>query len=188
MLTDYPKARVTGDGISILLRPVEKTDEEGLRRMFAGIPEEERWFLRENLTDPDKLHQWLETLDFRRTLPMVAVREDTGEIIANLRLYRSYSACTDHVAHVRIMVLPAYRAQKVGSWMILDAAKLATDMGIEKLFAEFVAGIEDIAVKAAERLDFRQEAVLKDYMLDRHGNYRDLIIMVKNLSKEWDDF
>jgi ribosomal protein S18 acetylase RimI-like enzyme len=86
------------------------------------------------------------------------------------------------------MVHPDYRSQKIGSWMLLDCAKLALDLGIEKLVAEFVAGVEDVAIKAARKLDFHQEACIKEYVKDHGGNYRDLIVMVKNLSAEWGDF
>ena len=188
MLKDYPKSIVTKDGTTMLLRPVVPADEELLRKLFSEIPETERWFLRENLTDPDKLHSWIQSLDYQTIIPLIAVKEDDGQIVANLRLYRSCSGCACHVGHVRAMVHPAYRAQKIGSWMLLDCAKLAMDMGMEKLVAEFVAGVEDVAVRAARKLDFHQEASLKEYVKDRNGNYRDLIIMVKNLSLEWGDF
>jgi RimJ/RimL family protein N-acetyltransferase len=188
MLDDYPKAIVTKDGISVLLRPLMKSDEAALARMFAQIPPEERWFLRENLTDSERLHEWIENLDYNRTLPMIAVREDDGEIIANLRLYRSRSGCARHVAHLRVMVLPQYRSQKVGSWMIIDGAKLALDLGVEKLIAEFVAGVEEVAIKAAHQLDFHEEAVLRDYVKDPQGCYRNLVIMAKNLHRQWGDF
>jgi len=188
MLEDYPKKMVTKGGLAVVLRPVVPEDEEALRKMLSQIPEEERWFLRENLTDSDRLRQWIATLNYEHVLPMIAVKEDDGEIIANLRLYRSSSGCTAHVAHVRIMVVPAYRSQKIGSLILTDAAKLATELGVEKLIAEFVSDVENVAMKAADRLDFHREAVLKDYVLDPHGGCRDLIIMVKNLSREWHDF
>ncbi len=188
MMKDYPKAIVTRDGTSVLLRPVVPSDEEALRTFFASIPEEERWFLRENLSDPQLLHQWIEALEYDYTLPIVAVREDDGTIVANLRLYRSKSDSIRHLAHLRVMVLPAYRDLKVGSWMILDSVKLAMDLGIEKLIAEFVAGVEEGAIAAAKKLDFHQEAVLKDYVKDRQGRDRHLIIMVRNLCGDWSDF
>ena len=72
--------------------------------------------------------------------------------------------------------------------MILDSVKLAMDLGIEKLIAEFVDGVEEGAITAAKKLDFHQEAVLKDYVKDRQGRDRDLIIMVKNLYRDWSDF
>jgi len=188
MIKDYPKAIVTKDGTSVLLRPVVPEDEEALKQFFETIPKNEQWFLREKLSDPELLHQWLEKMDYRRILPIVAVKEDDGTIIANLRLYRFTSPSIGHVAHLRVMVHRDYRAQKVGSWMILDCVKLAMNLGIEKLYAEFVVGVEEGAVKAATKLDFQQEALLKDYVKDPQGVYRDLLIMVRNLNQDWSDF
>jgi RimJ/RimL family protein N-acetyltransferase len=188
MLEDYPKTVVTKSGLSIQLRPVVPEDEDNLRRLVSQIPDQEKWFLRDNLSDPEMLHKWIRNLNYDRTLPIIAVKADDGEAIGNLRLYRSCSECTKHVAHIRVMVHPEYRSQHVGSWLILDCSKLAADLGIEKLVAEFVAGWEDVAIMAAKRLDFHHEAVLKDYVRDPDGTYRDLIIMVKTISKEWFDF
>jgi RimJ/RimL family protein N-acetyltransferase len=188
MFKGYPKTVVTKDGTTVLLRPLEKTDTEKLHAMLALIPEEEQWFLRENLTDARLLQRWVERLDFAYILPIIAVKEDDGEIIGFLRLYRSPSGCARHVAHLRVTIHPEYRSQRVGSWMILDCAKLALEHGIEKLVAEFVSDVEDVAIKAARRLDFHHEAIIKDYVKDRRGNYNDLIIMVKTLYRDWSDF
>lgn len=188
MMRSYPKAIVCKDGQCVLIRPVVRQDEEGLKEFFSELPEEEHWFLREKLTDPSVLHEWLEKMDYDRLLPIIAVREEDGKIIANLRLHRATEPSMRHVAHLRITVHPAFRQLKVGTWMILDCVKLAMDLGIEKLVAEFVAGVEEPAILAAYKLDFREEAVLEGYVKDSHGIYRDLIIMVKNLCKDWSDF
>jgi L-amino acid N-acyltransferase YncA len=188
MLQDYPKAVVTSDGTSLLLRPVQVFDEAALTEFFSKIPEHERWFLREKLTDPEQLHRWLLKLDQKFVLPIVAIREDDGSIVANLRLYRPVADSLRHIAHLRIMVLPDYRSLKVGSWMILDCMKLAMDLGIEQLIAEFIDGLEQAAIQAALKLDFVRQAVLPNYVKDRQGKYHDLIIMVRNLQREWSDF
>ncbi len=44
------------------------------------------------------------------------------------------------------------RHQRLGTWMLLDAVKLAMSVGIEKLVAEFVEGIEQPAINAARKL------------------------------------
>lgn len=188
MLDDYPREVVTKDGAPILIRPVVREDEAPLNEFFGRIPEEELWFLRDNMGEPDALHEWIENLDFDRAIPMVAVKEEDNTIIANLRLHRRPSKCMKHIGHLRIMVDPAYRHQRVGTWMLLDMIKLAMDMEIEKLVAEFVAGVEEAAINAAYKLDFFEQAVLKDYVKDPQGHRRDLIIMVKNLHSEWSDF
>jgi len=187
MLENYPKEIMTKDGIPILIRPATKADEAALNAFFASIPPDERWFLREDVGDPLVMRQWIEQLDYNRVIPLIAETED-GTIIANVRLHRRPAECLGHIAHLRIVVDPRFRNQRLGTWMLIDVIRLAMDMGIEKLVAEFVTGVEEPGIRAAFRLDFFEQAVLKDYVKDRNGNYRDLAIMVKTLHRDWSDF
>ena len=188
MFEDYPKEIMIADGTILIIRPVVREDEEDLNKFFFEIPEEERWFRLQKLTDPEALHKWIETLDYERVIPLIAVNQDTGYIVANLTLLLSTSVSLRHVSHLRLIVHPWYRDQRLGGLMILEGAELASSMGIEKLIAEFVVGVEDTAIVAAQKLDFHQAAVLKDYVKEPAGKYRDLLIMVKNLHSEWGDF
>lgn len=188
MLENYPKEIVTKDGNPVLLRPLVREDEEQLAAFFARIPAEERWFLRDAVDDPVIMRAWLDNLDYQRILPMIAVNPEDGSIVANVRLHRRPVDCMRHIAHLRVMVDPTYRHQRIGTWMLLDTIKLAMNMGIEKLIAEFVGNVEGPAMNAAHKLDFLEQAVLKDYVKDRQGKYHDLIIMVKTLHREWSDF
>jgi len=188
MLENYPKQILIKDGTPILLRPLVREDETGLAEFFARIPEEERWFLREDIADSEVMGEWIRNLDYDRCLPLVAIRPDDGRIIANIRLHRRPAECLSHIAHLRILVEPSYRQHRLGTWMLLDTMKLAVAIGIEKLVAEFVAEVEAAAINAANKLDFFEQAVLKDYVKDRQGRYRDLVIMVKNLHQDWSDF
>lgn len=188
MFEGYPKEIMTKDGRPILLRPLVPEDEQRLTELFSRIPEDERWFLREDLSNPKVIAEWIRNLDHSRIIPLVAVNPDDGTVIANLRLHRRPADCLHHIAHLRITVDPDFRQQRIGTWMLLDAIKLAMHLGIEILVAEFVAGVEEGAMTAARKLDFYQQAVLKDYIKDRQGKYRDLIIMTKTLQGDWSDF
>lgn len=188
MFEGYPKEIMTKDGTPILLRPLVAEDEQKLVEFFSRIPADERWFLREDLANPEVINQWIRHLDYDRIVPMLAVKQDDGAIIANVRLHRRPADCLRHIAHLRIMVDPAYRQQRIGTWMLLDTIRLAMNMGIEILVAEFVDGVEEAARNAAHKLDFFEQAVLKDYVKDRQGKYRDLIIMTKALQRDWSDF
>ncbi len=140
MLENYPKEIMSKDGTPILLRPLTRDDEQRLLEFFERIPEDERWFLRDNVAEPSVMHEWIQKLDYNRILPLVAVRQEDNRIIANVRLHRRPSECLRHIAHLRIMVDPAYRHQRLGTWMLLDTIRLAMSLGIEKLIAEFIAG------------------------------------------------
>lgn len=188
MLEGYPKEIMCKDGTPIVLRPLVREDEQKFREFFSRIPEHERWFLRDDVADPEILHQWITDLDYDRVLPMVAVLPHDGTIVANVRIHRRPAECLRHIAHLRILVDPAYRHRRLGTWMLLDAIKLAMNVGIDKLVAEFIAGVEEPARQAAEKLDFFKEGELRDYVKDPGGGYRNLIIMVKALNRDWGDF
>ncbi|MBM4327342.1 MAG: GNAT family N-acetyltransferase [Deltaproteobacteria bacterium] len=188
MFEDYPRETVLKDGSFVLLRPAVPDDEKGLSELFARIPDDESWFLRDDLADPEIMRQWIKDLNYDRVIPMVAVRQDDDRIIANVRLHRRSARCMRHVAHLRITVDPEFRQQRLGTWMLVDAIKLAMEIGIEKLVAEFVEGVEEAAISAAHKLDFFEQAVIKEYVMGPQGDYKNLIIMVKNIHRDWSDF
>lgn len=188
MLDHYPKEIMTKDGIPVLIRPYTKEDQERLRQFFSRIPEDERWFIRDDIGDPEIMDKWIQDPDYSKTIPLIAVRHDEATIVGNVTLYMRLSECVSHVAHLRIIIDPEYRKRRLGTWMLIDAIKFAMDIGLEKLVAEFVQGVDDAAMAAAGRLDFLEQDVLRGYLKDRQGRYRDLVIMVKNFHRDWSDF
>jgi RimJ/RimL family protein N-acetyltransferase len=188
MLEEYAEHLETKDGASIVLRRLNSSDELLLKDFLARIPDQERWFLHDVTAETNATAEWIRNLDYGKVVPLVAVNTESGAIIANIQLHRPIAECLRHIAHVRVMVDPFYRRQALGPKLLQNAVKLAMDMGIEKLAAEFVAGVQEPAIKAALKLDFFEQARLKDYVKDRDGAYHDLIIMVKTLQADWDEF
>lgn len=188
MLEHYPKEIMTKDGVPIVIRPFTKEDREKLQEFFSRIPKEERWFIRDDVADPAVMDKWIQDPDYSRTIPLIAVRQEDGKIVGNVTLYMRLSECVSHVAHLKIVIDPEFRRQRLGTWMLIDVIKLAMDMGLEKLVAEFVGGVDETAMAAAQRLDFSEQGVLRDHLKDPHGRYRDLVIMVRNFHRDWSDF
>ncbi|MEI7450387.1 MAG: GNAT family N-acetyltransferase [Desulfomonile sp.] len=188
MLSKYPKEILSADGTHIILRPLERKDEKALIEFFSRIPDEERWFRRYNLADPAILHEWIEDLSHDRIIVLIAINPKDNRIIANVRLHRRPTDCLKHIAHLRMMVDPRYRNQRIGTQILLDIVELAKSVGIEKLVTEFVAGVEDTALNASAKMDFFEQAVLKNYVKDRKGNYHNLSVMVKTLHQDLGDY
>ena len=103
-------------------------------------------------------------------------------------LLRQNYGSRQHVGRLQVMVSPEFRSLRLGTWMVFDLTRRAMDFGLEKLRADFVVGVEDLAIEAAIKMDFLKEGLLSDYILDEKGNYHDSQIMIKNLHKEWSDF
>lgn len=184
MKINYPKSMVAGDGLSVLLRPLVRDDAQALRSFFALARPREEWFLRRDLTDPVILDQWLENLDCGPDLPIVAVREDNGEIIGALILSFAPDGFRRPLAHVIVTVHPAYRFLNVRTWLIQDCIELAMNCGTERLVVDCLADLEGGLADVLRNLDFREIQTLKRYVGDSRGKYRDLLVMAKNLPQD----
>ncbi|MCL5124935.1 MAG: hypothetical protein M1511_10645, partial [Deltaproteobacteria bacterium] len=81
MLENYQRLLKTKDGVSILMRRIDSSDEQMLKDFLVRIPEQERWFLRDDTTDPNATNEWIRNLDYDKVLPLVAVNTLTPKRI-----------------------------------------------------------------------------------------------------------
>ena len=186
MLKGYPKVVVIDDGTRVTLRPMVAEDRERLIAFFQSIPEEERWYLKEDVADAEVIDSWVRCLDYERVLPIVAVVDD--EIVADATLHRRTYGGSRHVGKLRIVVSPKYRNKGMGTWMVMDIVNAALSGGVEKLMAEMVAGKQEIAREGLKRVGFIEEAVISDYARDPDGVSHDLIMMTRTFYPDWGGF
>jgi len=182
----YPKEVVLKEGLEAIIRPLQKEDETALHRFYAGIPEGDRWFMRQDIMDPAVLAKWMDDLDKGNVFSIIALSEE--RVVGHASLQRREFGSTCHIGRFRLMVLPEFRHKRLGTWLLLDLIQLAMDKGLSEVRSDFVVGIEDAAIEAARKFDFFEKALLKDYVKDLQGNRHDLLIMVKRLHKSWGDF
>jgi GNAT superfamily N-acetyltransferase len=142
--------------------------------------------MRYDVSDPAVIRNWIGGGERGDVFSIVAVTEE--RIVAHARLHLRQTGCFRHMGRLRIMVLPEYRNQRMGTWMLLDLIQLAMDKGLRELRADFVVGIEDVAIDTAYKLDFFKMAVLEDFVRTPRGKPHDLLIMIKHLHKDWGDF
>jgi len=185
MLDEYPKEIILTDGTSVTLRPLERNNADALVAFFQRVPVDDRWYLRHDVTDQAVVRSWATEINYERVIPIVALCD--GQIIGDATLHRHRHGSSRHVGEIRLVIDPAVRAKRLGTWMILDVIQLATRLGLEKLRAE-IASNEAAAIRALRHLDFVREAVIPELHKDAQGNPYDLVIMVKNLAPAWTDF
>ena len=186
LVKDYPKEIILKDGTGVTLRPIQAEDEALLARMFDRFSEDDRWFLNHDVTDSGLLEGWVKQNNPHRIISIVAILE--GRIIANALLKRHDYGSKNHIGKVRISVDPDFRKKRLGTWMLLDLINLGIGLGLEKLLMELVKYRDSNVIRGIRNLDFYEEAVLHNHIKDRGGNLQDLIIMVKQLHRGWEDF
>ena len=174
-LPGYPTVYLTEDSQQITIRPMAPSDEKGLLEFFRRIPQEDRFYLKEDVTSPEVIHRWAENLDYSRALPLLAIMD--GKIVADGTLHHRRAGARRHIGEVRVVVDPAYRNRGVGRGLLNKLVDLARDKGVEKLMFEVVADTEEAAKHTAQVLGFVPIAALPGHVKDYCGNHHDLIIM-----------
>lgn len=182
----YPKECVLKDCQEAVIRLLAMGDEEALAAFYNQIPAEDRWCMRYDATQPEILQKWFTGISQGTVESIVAVCE--GRIVGHGSLHWRGFGVSRHVGRFRIIVLPEYRQQRLGTWLMLDLIQLAMDRGLELLRTDLVADLEDAAIEATTKFDFFKSAVLQDYAKDPQGQRHDMVIMVKRLHKVWSDY
>lgn len=187
-LSAYPKEVSLRDGSTVTLRPMEKRDKDGLLSFFLRIPEEDRYYLKEDVTAPKVIERWASELDYNRALPLLAISD--GDIVADATLVRHRAGARRHIGDVRIVVEPRFRNRGLGTLLLNELILIAYQAGLERLTCEAVAEREQDAIEAAERVGFVRAAVLPQQCKDSKGKPQDLIILELPLGKwyEWWQF
>ena len=184
-LTAYPKELMLRDGANVRVRPLCEADEDALAVFFRNVPAHDRYFLKDDVTSPKVVNRWTSNIDYARALPLVAVEGD--RIIANGVLLRSRHGAHANVAGIRIVVEEGARQRGLGTALMTELCDIAADADLERVTAEFVAGVEDDAITAAERLGFLRAATIHELLRDETGHPHDVVVMSLPLGKwyEW---
>ena len=183
MTTDYPKEVILKDGTGVTLRLLRKEDRDLLLKMFSRLSDDDRWFLDESLPDPESTEKTAEKKSPNKTISIIAVLE--GRIIADGTLVRRCHGAKSHVGKIRISVDPDFREKHLATWMLLDLINLAMAWELEILIMRLVQDKDLSLIRSVKKMDFTEEAILRDYVKDREGNHHNLVIMIKRLHRVW---
>jgi L-amino acid N-acyltransferase YncA len=175
----YPTVHLTEDNAQITIRPMLPSDREGLLEFFKRLPEEDRFYLKEDVTSPRVIQRWAESLDYSRALPMLAFLDN--RIVGDGTLHHRRAGARQHIGEVRIVVDPAYRNRGVGRGLLYHIIDIAGGKGLQKLMFEVVAEVEEAARHTAQLLGFVPVAALPGHVRDYSGKTHDLIIMERRL-------
>ncbi len=178
----YPKTVLLRDDTIVTFRPLAKDDKLRLLEFFMRIPEEDRYYLRENVASPEAVQEWTENIQFDRVIPIIAL--DGANIVADATLHRSRALAKSHVAEIRIVVDPEYREVGLGGRLMRELLDIAHELGLFAATMELVEHRELPALIAAESVGFRRVANLSNRVKDTWGNYHDLVLLEVNLEDD----
>ena len=167
------------NGQAVTFRLMERTDIENALKFARELPQEDLMFLTADITDPKEVGNYFEAAEAGHSLTVVA--ESEGRFVGYGNLACSLPAWTRHLGEIRLLVSPTMRGKGLGRVLAAEVLQLAHDKGLQKLVARMAVEQKGAAM-VFERLNFRTEALLTDFVMDRNGRTHDLIVMTYDVT------
>lgn len=173
-IDQYPRTISLPDGQVVKLRLMTAADRDAVLTFARGLSPEDLLFLRRDITDPSAVDEWIRNIQSELTATLLAA-DDNG-IVGYATVHHSGTPWMRRVGELRVNVGAAYRARGLGRILTAHIFDLARALGLRKLMANMTTD-QHGAQAAFRRLGFVPEALLADYVEDRNGTPRDLVMM-----------
>lgn len=177
----YRKFVTLKNGKRVMLRFLNEQDRESLIRMFQEAPEEDTRFLKQDVKDLKLVNYWIDHINYRKVLPLVAVDLENNQLVADATLHRGKHSAK-HIGEIRIFVSRPFRNLGLGSTMLEELIHLAMKEGLQWLKAEIIADHKKV-IKAFRDKGFEIRATLEDYFIRKDGMTHDVVLMMRPVLK-----
>lgn len=170
----YPREARLRNGQVISLRLMGEADKQTVLNFARSLPPDDLLFLRTDITDPAIIEAWVQNIAERKSLTVLA--EEGDKIAGYASIHMDGARWTRRVGEIRVQVGADYRGLGLGKRLVGEIFRLSQDLGLKKMAAMMTP--EQASARATfEELGFRVEAQLQDWVVDREGRSRDLVIM-----------
>jgi L-amino acid N-acyltransferase YncA len=178
------KKMVLSDGKEIVVRELTLQDFDRLMTFYRALPEEDRRFLRVDVTRDDVVKKRLQRMQDGEIYRILAVKDK--EIIADGALELSQEEWRKNQAEMRVIVSRPFQRMGLGTLMMKELSDMAMKKEVELLVVKMMKP-QMGARKICQRLGFRKKKMIHNYVVDMHGTPHDLLIMTRNVKDLWKD-
>jgi len=150
-----------------------KEDRESLVEFYHRVTREDARYLWDDVTNKDLMRSWVDSLDYKRMFPLVALID--GRIVGNLNLYL-HRGPTRHLGHLRIFTDKDFRGKGLATIMLQEIMTIAKTIKLKQLWVEIP--LENIPlVRLLQKVGFQLQAHLKDYFMTYDGKTHDVALL-----------
>jgi RimJ/RimL family protein N-acetyltransferase len=170
------------DGRQVTVRSMHPSDVERSYEFFCALPEEDRKYLRADVTRRRMVERRTTEVDRSRTERLVVVHDD--EIVADGALHLEGHGWGENVAEIRLIVSRDWQRYGLGTLLTRELFHLASQYRVDRIIARLMRP-QVGAHRIMKRLGFSEEFLIPEHVRDLDGNWQDLIIMRCPLEDLW---
>lgn len=177
-LEKFPLEIRLKDGTDCIIRPLGRRDDAKLLKFFQAVPEVERLFIKDRVTDRALLRDWCRHPDFQQNLMLLML--DGQKVIGAATLHQRHGGWRRHIGLVTVLTHPEYRGRDVAKILVEELILIARFLGLKRLEARF-NGERKVAIRALQLLGFQELLKLPDYVLDMESKAHEYVLLGMDL-------
>lgn len=156
-------------------RLMTRDDRDAVQKFAKALPDEDLMFLRKDITQDDVLDKWIANIEELATVT-VLTEGPKGKLAGYASLHFDQLMWTQHLGEIRVVVSKASRGIGLASKLVGDLFQLARERGLRRVVVNIPREQGHVQVML-EKLGFKAEALLTDWLMDKQGVTHDLLIM-----------
>jgi L-amino acid N-acyltransferase YncA len=156
-------------------RLMTREDRAAVQQFARSLPDDDLMFLRKDITRDEVLDQWIENIEGHATVTIIT-EGPKGKLAGYASLHFDQLTWTQHLGEIRVVVSKTSRGIGLASKLVGDLFQLARERGLQRVVVNIPR--EQAHVQGMlEKLGFKAEALLTDWLMDKRGVTHDLLIM-----------
>jgi GNAT superfamily N-acetyltransferase len=172
------------DGRVVSIRQMVPADADQSLVFFANLPEDDRRYLRADVTRKNVVERRAKDVDPERVVRLVAV--DGNTIVADGSLELAGHGWGTNIAEVRLIVARPYQRLGLGTVLARELYFLAAERKVDRIVVRMMRPQKG-ARRIFRQLGFKDEYLIPEHVRDQDGTWQDLIIMRCNLEDLWSE-
>lgn len=160
---------------TITFQLLSPKDRESLLRFTRSLPEDDVMFLRKDITRGDVIDDWLEKIEKGSTITVLATNDD-GKIVGYASLHLDQLLWTRHLGEIRVVLAPNFRGAGLGKRLLNEMFLVGRQQKLQRIVVN-MRREQPRLQGMLERMGFRAEALLTDWLMDASGRTHDLLVM-----------
>ena len=181
-MENYPKEVKLKNGEVIQIKEFADQDMDNLIIFFAGLPIEDRMYLRMDVKNRDNIVKRFSAVDPDKFYVIIATLNN--RIIAQGNISRAEFGWKRKLGELRIVVAKDWQRQGLCTVITRELFLYALSQDFHKVQAEIMS-TQETAIASFEKMGFNKEAVLKKHVTDIKEKRADLIIMSLDIQEMW---
>jgi GNAT superfamily N-acetyltransferase len=163
---------------TVTVRDLSRDDVFLSQKFFQSIPGSKRKYFRSDVMNINHLEERCLEAEKGKVIRRIALM--SGAIVADASLAIDSDTWKSGTAYLRLVIDPDHIGKGVQFALAKDMYDVAHEKHLEKIVAKFMRPQKDL-MEIYQKLGFRIEGVLPDYVHDQEGKEQDMVIMIASL-------